>query len=72
MTEVRQDDVRLQLEELSELAQRYDAAANYVRTGGRFGRREPAVREPGVGRGEQSSRFASAPAATGLPLNVPP
>jgi len=26
-----------------ELAQRYDAAANYVRTGGRFGRREPAA-----------------------------
>ena len=26
-----------------ELAQRYDAAANYVRTGGRFGHREPAA-----------------------------
>jgi len=26
-----------------DLAQRYDAAANYVRTGGRFGRREPAA-----------------------------
>ncbi|MGZ4716201.1 MAG: hypothetical protein ACXWCB_05815 [Acidimicrobiales bacterium] len=26
-----------------ELAQRHDAAANYVRTGGRFGRREPAA-----------------------------